>query len=74
MGRGVEMDQHADHRLALALAPVLAACGFFGHHAGFLQHQPQPVVGDFHSVFLGDLFIKMTHGKIRLEIALELAQ
>src|SRR2546427_9641648 len=74
MGRGVEMDQHPYHRPALALTAVLTARWFFLHHAGFLQHQSQPVVRDFQAMLLSDLFVKMTHREIRIHIALEAAQ
>jgi hypothetical protein len=53
------MDQHAHQRPALALAPVLAAGGFLLYHPSLLQHQPQPIVRDFHPMFLADLFVKM---------------
>jgi len=60
MGRGVEVHQHADHRPTLAPAPVLAARRLLLHHPGFLQHQPQPVVGDLDLVLLGDVFVKVS--------------
>jgi hypothetical protein len=63
MSRGIQMDQHADHGPALALASVLAACWFLLYHPGFLQHQPEPVVRDFHPVLLGDVLVKMRSEK-----------
>ena len=68
------MDEHAHHRPALALASVLAACGFFRYHPGFLQHQPQPIVRDFHSMLLADVFIKMPQRKIRIDVAFKPAE
>ena len=38
MGRGVQVNQHADYRSALAPAPVLAARGFSLHYPGLLEH------------------------------------
>jgi hypothetical protein len=74
MGRGIQMDQHAHHRPALPPAPVLAASGFFLHHPSFLQHQPQPIVGNLHAVLLSDVLVEMLEREIGIDVTLEPAQ
>ena len=68
------MHQHADHGPPLTLAPVLAPRRFLLYHPGFLQHQPQPVVRDFHVVFFSNVFVKMPQREVGIDVALEPAQ
>ncbi len=68
------MHQHADHRPALAPAPVLAARGLLLHHLGLLQHQAQPIVRDLDAVLLGDVLVKVAQREVGINVALEPAQ
>ncbi len=68
MGGGVEVDEHAAHGAALALAAVLAAGGCLGGQSSRLQDEAGPSVGELEAVDLGGLLPEVLDGEVAVAL------
>ena len=71
VGRGVLMQEHADHRPPGPLAPVFAAPRGRLNRAGLLQIQPGRRVAELVAVALHELVVEMPHGEPGIVLVIE---
>src|SRR5579885_2415511 len=74
MRRAVEVDEHADHRPALALAAVAAAARGLRRQARGLQDEPRPGVRELEAVLLRGLRPEVLEGEVRVALAAQPTQ